>query len=197
MKFINNLKIAYKISGGFVVIILILLIVGGYASYLAQDLSNSFDDVLTSQLTNAETLGQVKASLEKIRAECVRYIFTADSRFEAKLVVEAEFALVDGILNDIDQLYTSLNRKNPLLDLNESWDNMKTAQYDILSLVDGGGIREAKNKISDDGDWLITWQQANDTVNKLMQENRESLQVETELARQTARRAMLLNIFHF
>lgn len=194
MKFINNQKIAYKISGGFIIIILILLIVGGYASYLAQDLSRGFDEVLTSQFANAETLGQLKTSLEKIRAECVRYIFTADSRFEAKLVIESEFTMVDGILNDIDQLYTNLNRENPLVDMNASWEKMKIAQYDILTLVDQGEIREAKNRISDDGDWLITWQQANDTVNRLMDENRNSLQQESELARQKARNGLTFNI---
>lgn len=194
MKFINNQKIATKISGGFIVIIVLLLAVGTFSSILALDLSQGFNDVITNQFANAEALGQVQTSLEKVRAELIRYIFTSDSRAEARPAIDAEFALVESVFQDSKLRSIQNANNNPLMEMETSWGQLKAAQYEVLDLVDRGDIREAKDRISDSGSWITTWQAASDTAIRLKDQNWSEVQQETLRARNQTRNGLIFNI---
>ena len=89
MSFIDDMKIGKKMIGGFLIIVLILVVVAaiGYTNLVS--VSDNSAKMYNDRTVPLAQLGTVDANLQHMRAEIYRYIYVPDSR-AADLVVEQE-----------------------------------------------------------------------------------------------------------
>jgi methyl-accepting chemotaxis protein len=83
MSFIDDMKIGKKLIGGFVIVLIIMAVIALYGYSSAQDAAVRSKDMYDNHMAAMETMGQVSADFQQMRAELYRYIYVPSGRAAA------------------------------------------------------------------------------------------------------------------
>jgi len=83
MSFIDDMKIGKKLIGGFLIVLVIMAVIALYGYSSAQDAAARSKDMYDNKMAAMETMGQVSADFQQMRAELYRYIYVPSGRTAA------------------------------------------------------------------------------------------------------------------
>ena len=143
MKALDNLKIGYKLMGGFcaAALIIILVAVFGYQSTTAigGNLKAMFDNAMvpSTQLANAES------AMLTFRGDLYKYVFVSEVRNETERDLQAGVAAMDKAMKDFRLANLSKEEKEELDAFDKNWSAYLHATDEIKDLIRAGNDKAA------------------------------------------------------
>jgi len=143
VKALDNLKIGYKLMGGFcaAALIIILVAVFGYQSTTAigGNLKAMFDNAMvpSTQLANAES------AMLTFRGDLYKYVFVSEVRNETERDLQAGVAAMDKAMKDFRLANLSKEEKEELDAFDKNWSAYLHATDEIKDLIRAGNDKAA------------------------------------------------------
>ena len=192
MKFINDIKTAYKLVGSFIIVAILALLIAIIGYQNMKSINNGMTEMYQDALIPVEKLSQIETDIYTIRGD----IFQA-------LLIQTEF---DNNVSEINDMISSVEQdfsdyhSTPLTDeeITESaifttaWDEYKSAVQEAISLESNGDHTAAVASVTEGGRTSNARKAVGDSINKLIQINVDSADAADKQADVTLANAMLL-----
>ncbi|MCK9580096.1 MAG: methyl-accepting chemotaxis protein [Methanoregula sp.] len=139
MSFIDDMKVGKKLMGGFLIVLLILVVVAALGYMNLQDAATR-QNALYEKMQGTENLALTNAALEKMRGDIYRYIAVPADR----QVTSASLAAQVGVINDNMAEFRTrplTNEDKFTLDtFDKAWATMQVEYTKIEQLTDAGDM---------------------------------------------------------
>ncbi|OPX64829.1 methyl-accepting chemotaxis protein [Methanoregula sp. PtaB.Bin085] len=129
MSFIDDMKIGKKLIGGFLIVLVIMAVIALYGYSSAQDAAARSKDMYETHMAAMESMGQVSADFQQIRAELYRYIYVPSGRTAASTTIADLKTDIKKNIDDYSKLDLTSEDRAALDKFNTNY-NVFVAEYD-------------------------------------------------------------------
>jgi methyl-accepting chemotaxis protein len=140
MSFIDDIKIGKKLVGGFLVVLLILVVVAGLGYMNLQD-SATRQNALYEKMKGTENLALTNAALEKMRGDIYRYIAVPADRPATSASLKAQVDLINTNMKDFRERDLSAEDKATLDKFDAAWAKMQVEYKKLETDTDAGNTK--------------------------------------------------------
>ncbi|NMB78305.1 MAG: HAMP domain-containing protein [Methanomicrobiales archaeon] len=137
MSFIDDMKIGKKLMGGFLIVLLILVVVAGIGYVNLMD-AKARQDVLYQKMQGAENLALTNAALEKMRGDIYRYIAVPADRKATSDSLKAQVAIINDNMKEFRSRPLSDADEATLARFDKAWALMQTEYTKLEQMTDAG-----------------------------------------------------------
>src|SRR5208283_2907276 len=187
---INNIKIGARLTGSFMVIVVILIAVAMVGYINIRSIAIRSAAMYTLNTAAIEQMGSINASLEKIRGDIYRYIDLPPERSKTAQSISEQISVV----NDIMRAYHNRNdiapeEKKLIADFDTSWPEMQRGYQVVMKDADDNNNADI-TRLMTDGSYVVEARKKTiATVHDLNSFNRTSAETANKLNRDAASKA--------
>ncbi len=187
---INNIKIGTRLTGSFLMIVVILIAVAMVGYINIRSIANRSAAMYTQNTAAIEQMGSINASLERIRGDIYRYIDLPPERSKTAQSISEQISVV----NDIMRAYHNRNdiapeEKKLITDFDTSWPEMQRGYQVVLKDADDNNNADI-TRLMTDGSYVVEARKKTiATVHDLNSFNRTSAETANKLNHDAASKA--------
>jgi methyl-accepting chemotaxis protein len=140
MSFIDDMKIGKKLMGGFLIVLLILIVVAGIG-YINLQSSADRQNALYEDMTGTEHLALTNAALEKMRGDIYRYLAVPADRKATGESLTAQVAVINNNMKEFRTMKLSDEDKAELNKFDAAWAKMQVGYTQLQKDADAGDTK--------------------------------------------------------
>jgi methyl-accepting chemotaxis protein len=168
MSMFNNLKTSIKLTGGFGIMVVLMLVIAGVGYAAMNSIKNAMTTMFIDRTIPIEQLGQVSADLYTIRGDVYKVLLLpAEAAISEAAILEHE-KNVDENIKAYKATYLLDSEKAELVVFDPAWEEYRAAVAEILalnkagkqeqsiaSLADGGRASKARKAVGESAEKLL------------------------------------------
>jgi methyl-accepting chemotaxis protein len=147
MSFIDDMKIGKKLMGGFIIVLLILVVVAGIGYMNLQD-SAARQNALYEKMQGTEHLALTNAALEKMRGDIYRYIAVPAERKATGDSLVAQVAVINDNMKEFRTMKLSDDDKAQLDKFDAAWAKMQVGYTKLQKDADAGDTKAIEDGLA-------------------------------------------------
>jgi methyl-accepting chemotaxis protein len=140
MSFIDDMKIGRKLIGGFIIVLLILVVVAGIGYFNLQDAA-SRQNTLYEKMQGTENLALTNAALEKMRGDIYRYIAVPADRKTTSDSLASQIVVVNDNMKEFRTRPLTADEKATLDQFDKAWADMQVGYTKLQTDTDAGDTK--------------------------------------------------------
>jgi methyl-accepting chemotaxis protein len=140
MSFIDDMKIGKKLTGGFLIILLILVAVAGLGYINLQD-ATTRQNALYAEMQGTEHLALTNAALEKMRGDIYRYIAVPADRLTTGASLVTQVDTINSNMNDFRSMSLTTEDKATLAKFDKAWTDMQVGYKKLQTDADANDMK--------------------------------------------------------
>lgn len=140
MSFINDIKIGKKLLGGFLIILLILVMVAGLG-YVNLQNTAARQNAIYEQMQGTDNLALTNAALEKMRGDIYRYIAVPNDRPATSTSLAAQVEIINDNMKQFRSRPLSAEDKVTLDKFDKAWATMQTTYKKLQTDTDANDMK--------------------------------------------------------
>ncbi len=172
MKALNNLKIGVKLTGGFLIITFIIVVVAVMGYNGMKNVKDDMSRMYSEDTVPIQELGEIKAAIWTLRGDDYKYIYVSDQRFQAQMDIEAAQKTIEENLNKYRAASMEQEEKDALAEFEAAWVAYLKAVQKNLADVDAGNQAAAQKSMKSGGETSNARKAATAAIAKLIEVNR-------------------------
>ncbi|NMB56111.1 MAG: methyl-accepting chemotaxis protein, partial [Leptolinea sp.] len=175
MSFVNNLRTSRKLTYGFGIIIVLMLVIAFLGYRGISSVHNDLNTMVNEQFVFVEEMGVINADVRQIRGNLYKY---------AALPGEAGAVLSDfnNSVNEIDEVIEFLKGKNLSVDMLTifeefvtNWEEYKAASIEVMSFMAYKDTDSANASLSSGGRMYNALEKMNENLTRMLENNRNQV----------------------
>ncbi|HWQ67951.1 MAG TPA: methyl-accepting chemotaxis protein [Methanospirillum sp.] len=171
MVFFENIRIGYKLLGGYIVISAIMILVAFFGVSNMNMIAGNSDTIYSDALIPVHTLDTVDAELGAVRTDVLRYILFPNERQALKENMSSRFAFFDKTLSEYQQKYGKSSSSSEIERLKELFVQLKDAYQPVMDASDRGKMAEATEYLSANSERVAIRDEILNLLNKEISKN--------------------------
>ena len=164
---LNNMRIRTRLSGGFLLVILLMASIGVIGFLGMNSISLGMDKVYSDGTIPLLEVTTIETSLNSIRALVFRTVAIPDERTQDEGRIKDELQKVDGLISTLKTQALSANELSNLSLFEQQWNDYKSAATGVFSLLKDGKEKDALASIANGGSHANARRATVDTFNNL------------------------------
>lgn len=190
MKFINNLKIAFKLGTTVVVFSAALIIVSCFGFMGITSTRQGLEAVYNNGLLPLNYVDQALTHFMTIRGDIISYTSMPELRDTLKGSIESEIAAVNAAMDSYRKTDLSKEDKAALAEFDASWASYQKTVQDVLSWANLGHQVKIRKSMAEDGELTLAHAAFAASFDKLIELNQKEARETTESGTAEARNAL-------
>jgi methyl-accepting chemotaxis protein len=155
MKYFSNLKTGVKITGGFLLVALMMLIMALNAYTSLNNLNAMMIQMKAHNTLSIDYLGRVSAAVYGIRGDIYKYILLPKEHPKTGDMLTSDVAIVNTNLEKYGKLDLSKEEKTYYEQITTAWKSYSSHIQDVKKQVDDGDTQGALDQLSDTGETAL------------------------------------------
>jgi methyl-accepting chemotaxis protein len=188
---INNMKLRYKLIGGYLIVIGLMAVITLLGYWNLQNINHSLNSMYSERLVPVKSLESMNTTVMTLRGDLYKYMLIEDKRADTKKTVTAE---LDDIAAQIKA--TSTNGMSDVdaakIDkFNTAWPEFVDAANEYMTLIDQNKTDEAQTMLNEGGKLYTTRSAASDALIDLVNQKTSDAQLSASAGGQQFRLAWI------
>ncbi|MBA4384725.1 MAG: hypothetical protein C0410_08315 [Anaerolinea sp.] len=171
MKVLNNLKIGVKLTGGFIVVALIIVVVAVVGYIHLEEGMNDTDTLYVDRLVPVNDLGEVDASLNEIRGDVYEMLYIPSEREKSQASIVALTKDINTRIEKYKATYLLDSEVSELAIFEPAWAEYQAAIAEVLKWAAEGNQQEMISSLTGTGRAEIATDSVRDSLQKLLDIN--------------------------
>lgn len=185
MQFIHNLKTAWKITGGFTIVIVLMLVIGLLGLIGLQLLNQNVDSIYNHQLIPIQAMAKIESQVYLLRGNLYKYILIPEERPNTKTDIDKSISAIDDTFAEFQDLQNDSSKERLISDFDSAWKEYKSAVSEILDFANKNDNAAAIASISSGGRGYNARLALNSAITELVDANNTDAEKQYNSANQT------------
>jgi len=185
MQFIHNLKTAWKITGGFTIVIVLMLVIGLLGLIGLQLLNQNVDSIYNHQLIPIQAMAKIESQVYLLRGNLYKYILIPEERPNTKTDIDKSISAIDDTFAEFQDLQNDSSKERLISDFDSAWKEYKSAVSEILDFANKNDNAAAIASISSGGRGYNARLALNSAITELVDVNNTDAEKQYNSANQT------------
>ena len=154
MTFIDDMKIGKKLIGGFLIVLLLMIVIAAVGFNGLQTSTVNSEDLYENHMIASEHLGAANAAIEKYRGNLYRYVYVPSSRAEMKTAMDGLVSTIDTQMAEYAKTDLSAEEKANLAEFNTAFKQMQTGYARIMKEADANNMDAVAQELDPNSDTM-------------------------------------------
>jgi len=152
MKFLDNIKTRIKLTGGFITVAMLIVVVALISFINIQKINNSMTDMYLNRTLPIQEIGKMNTDLMTIRGDVMKYVLIPEQRATIRQTIENSKANLNENLTKFNSKTLKKEEQSALSEFNQTLTEYYSSVDNILTSVDNGDEDAALKSLSDGGE---------------------------------------------
>jgi methyl-accepting chemotaxis protein len=171
MRAIDNLKVGVKLTGGFLLVAVIVLVVAVVSYLNMQELADGMNSMYVDRTLPIEDLGHAMEILAMIHGDLHRYLLIPEERSAIQGRITAGLEEIQERMNKYRATYLMDDEKAELIVFEDAWKKYQDSVQEIIRLANGGEAQAALASLLEGGNASIANNAVDVSMEKLIDIN--------------------------
>ncbi|MFH0966794.1 MAG: methyl-accepting chemotaxis protein [Methanobacteriota archaeon] len=155
MALFENIRIGYKLTGGFFVISVIMIMIAIFGVVNMNLITGNGNIIYEKTLLPVHTMDKLDAGILKIRGDILRYTLFPSERSDLRENVSSMFILINSDLKNYRDNYSDSENSGNLERLSELLKQLEELYQPVMATADKGRQSEAVEALTEDGKQVV------------------------------------------
>lgn len=167
----NNLKTGVKLTGGFLFVALLIVVVAVLGYFDMKALDANTEAMYHDRLLPIEDLGTARAMLYKLRGDVYKFILLPEARDKIEQDIAADLDAIHEHLNSYRATNLVPEEQEGLAEFDAAWPGYEEGVADVLTQIKAGQTEQALQTIADGGTIATLRKEVDDSLGNLIDTN--------------------------
>ena len=191
MKILGNLKTNLKITGGFIMVALLMCLVAAISYINLNTMSSISTTMFAEQQVQIDALGKISAGVFSVRGDSYKYILLPSEKKKTYDTLVKDEKIVDSNIDILSKFNLGADEKKLFDGLKTAWKDYDTRIQAMLKMVDAGDSKGALATLSDTGETALARRATGKAIDDMLASNESVSATMNQNGIQTARTAGL------
>ena len=171
MKFLDNMKVRFKLGFSFITLAAIILLISVFGLLKMSSINDQIKSMYNNNLVPITEIGTIDTAFTNIRGDIYRYLVVTDERAKTLQTMQGRQTDIIAAVAEYKKKDLTAEEQQLLTDFDTKWAAFLSAETEYIGFVDSGDTASAIASLGTGGNILTSRQNVSDVLDSLTKLN--------------------------